>query len=65
METGQATMSGLGPSLSALAAKSPGIVLCSRPDIGAVTPAPLFSFFALTYGAARIATGIDVSRLTR
>jgi len=42
-----------------------GVVLSSRPDIGAVTLALLFGFFSLSYGAAQIATGIDLRRLSR
>lgn len=42
-----------------------GVVLSSRPGVGAVTLALLFGLFSLVYGAAQLTMGVDAHRLTR
>jgi uncharacterized membrane protein HdeD (DUF308 family) len=42
-----------------------GLVLFSRPGVGAVSLALLFGLFSLVYGSAQIANGIDIRRVTR
>ena len=51
--------------LAGLVSVAFGVVLFSRPDIGAVTLALLFGLFALVYGVSQITTGIQVRRTGR
>jgi uncharacterized membrane protein HdeD (DUF308 family) len=39
-----------------------GVVLFSRPDVGAVTLALLYGFFSLTYGSSQIVMGVQARR---
>ncbi len=42
-----------------------GVVLFSRPDVGAVTLALLFGLFSLIYGSSQIAMGVEARRTGR
>jgi uncharacterized membrane protein HdeD (DUF308 family) len=39
-----------------------GVVLFSRPDVGAVTLALLYGLFSLTYGSSQIVMGVQARR---
>ena len=51
--------------LTGLVSLAFGVVLSWRPDVGAVTLALLFGFFAIIYGAQEITTGIQMRRTGR
>jgi uncharacterized membrane protein HdeD (DUF308 family) len=42
-----------------------GVVLSSRPDIGAVTLALLFGLFSMTYGVSQIVQGVQMRQIRR
>jgi uncharacterized membrane protein HdeD (DUF308 family) len=42
-----------------------GVVLCARPDVGALTLALLFGLFSLIYGVSDIVLGVHVHRTGR
>lgn len=42
-----------------------GVVLSSRPDVGAVTLALLFGLFSLTYGVSQVVMGVQLRQAGR
>jgi uncharacterized membrane protein HdeD (DUF308 family) len=51
--------------LAGLVSVAFGIVLFSRPGVGAVSLALLFGLFSLVYGSAQIANGTEIRRLSK